>query len=199
MVREQHLPQGYRLEVERIECRHIAEQVMATEKWVTAYPPEVEVDIAIPFPSGVSVTGRIDRVDRLNEHDCIVVDYKSGKTKNVEKFAESPLRLQGPLYALALRDTRGLKTVAMMFHAVRDDKRYGWGEVPGADFDLKPIPERWIEDARDRTVERLSGFLAGEIQAEPADRSNCRWCDFAAACRYEERAALVRIEGASGA
>ena len=198
-VRKEHLPEGYRLEVQRVEARRTAEKVGMTEKWVTAYPPEVEVEISIPFPGGVSVTGRIDRVDLLNDVDCIVVDYKSGKTKNVEKFAVSPLKLQGPLYALALREARGLNTVAMMFHAVQEDKRFGWGEVPGADFSLQPIPERWIEDAKERTVERLNSFLAGDIQAQPSDREQCRWCDFAAACRYEQTAALVIIEGATGA
>ena len=196
-VQKEHLPEGYRLEVERIEARRIAENVSMTEKWVTAYPPEVEVEIKIPFPGGISVVGRIDRVDRLNETDCIVVDYKSGKTKNVEKFAVSPLKLQGPLYALALRETRGLNTVAMMFHAVREDKRFGWGQVPGVDLDLQPIPERWIEGAKERTIERLANFLAGEIRAEPSNRELCRWCDFANACRYEEHAALVMIEGAT--
>jgi ATP-dependent helicase/DNAse subunit B len=195
MCRKEHLPEGYRLELERIESRRIAEKVSATEKW-SAISHEVEVPISIGFPGGVTVNGRIDRVDRLNETDCIVVDYKSGKTKNVEKFAVSPLKLQGPLYALALRDTRGLNTVVMMFHAVRDDKRFGWGVVPGSDIELQPIPERWMEDAKERTVERLTGFLAGEVRAEPVDRSQCRWCDFAAACRYEEREALVMIEGA---
>lgn len=193
--REEHLLEGYRLELERIEARRIARQVQATEKW-TAVSHEVEVPVSIAFPGGVAISGRIDRVDKLNETDCIVVDYKSGKTKNVEKFAQSPLKLQGPLYALALREGRGLNTIAMMFHAVRDDKRFGWGEIPGADIELQPIPERWMEDARDRTLERLTGYLAGAVRAEPADRGYCRWCDFSAACRYEEREALVMIEGA---
>jgi ATP-dependent helicase/DNAse subunit B len=193
--REMHLPEGYKLEVERIESRRIAEQVSTTEKWTSPYPPEVEVPVSLSFPGGVTVNGRIDRIDRLSERQCIIVDYKSGKTKNVERFVESSVKLQGPLYALGVREGRGLETVAMMFHAVRDDRRYGWGEVPGADLNLKPIPERWIEDAKERTVERLAGFLAGEIHAAPTEREHCRWCDYAAACRIEEREALVMIEG----
>jgi ATP-dependent helicase/DNAse subunit B len=197
--REKHLPPGYRLEVERIESRRIARGVSTTEKWVTPYPPEVEVEIPLAFPGGITVNCRIDRIDRLNESECLIVDYKSGKTQNVAKFAESPVKLQGPLYALAVREKRGFETVAMMFHAVRDDRRYGWGEVPGVQLDdLKPIPEHWIEDAKDRTVERLTGFLAGEIHAAPTESAHCRWCDYAAACRYEERSVLVMIEGASG-
>jgi ATP-dependent helicase/DNAse subunit B len=196
---EMNLPDGYRLEVERIESRRIAAQVSATERWDSPYPPQVEVELALPFPGGVTVKCRIDRIDRMNESECLIVDYKSGKTKNVERFVESSVKLQGPLYALAVREGLGLETMAMMFHAVRDDRRYGWGSVPGADLNLKPIPDRWIADAQDRTVERLTGFLSGEIHADPTEREHCRWCDYASACRYETREALVMIEGAGNA
>ena len=194
-----HLPPGYRLEVERLESRRIAERVSTTELWVSHYPPEVEVELSMPFPGGVTVNCRVDRLDRIGEGECIVVDYKSGKTKNVERLVESSVKLQGPLYALAVREARGLETVAMMFHAVRDDKRVGWGVVPGANLDLKPIPERWIEDAKNRSMERLTSFLSGEIQPDPAERAQCRWCDYATACRYEERTKLVIVEGAGSA
>jgi ATP-dependent helicase/DNAse subunit B len=197
--RDMHLPAGYRLEVERIESRRIAERVSTTELWSTEYPPEVEVELAVPFPGGVMITCRIDRLDRMSERECIIVDYKSGKTKNVEKLVESAVKLQGPLYALAVREARGLETVAMMFHAVRDDKRVGWGAVSGADLKLKPIPNRWIEDARDRSIERLNSFLAGEIHADPTEREHCRWCDYSAACRYEESTELVKAGGATSA
>ena len=79
-----------------------------------------------------------------------------------------------------------------------DDKRVGWGAVPGVDLHLNPIPDRWIEDAKDRTIERLTSFLAGEIRADPTERDQCRWCDYAAACRYEERTQVVIVEGAGG-
>jgi RecB family exonuclease len=196
--RDMHLPSGYRLEVERLESRRIAERVGTTELWTSEYPPEVEVELAMAFGAGVTVNCRIDRLDRVGECDCIIVDYKSGKTKNVERLVESSVKLQGPLYALAVREARGLETIAMMFHAVRDDKRVGWGAVPGADLNLNPIPERWIEDAKDRSMERLTSFLAGEIQADPTERALCRWCDYAAACRYEERTERVMVEGAGG-
>jgi ATP-dependent helicase/DNAse subunit B len=196
---EMHLPPGYRLELERIESRRIAERVSTTELWTTEHPPEVEVELGISFPGGVTVNCRIDRLDPIGERECIIVDYKSGKTKNVERIVESSVKLQGPLYALAVREVRGLETAAMMFHAVRDDRRYGWGAVPGANLNLKPIPNRWIEDAKTRTIERLTSFLAGEIHADPTERDQCRWCDYASACRYEQRAELEIAEGAAGA
>ena len=192
---EKHLPPGYRLEVNRIQLRKVAESVSASEKW-TPLSSEAEVELALNFPGGITVSCRVDRLDRLNDRDCIIVDYKSSKTQNVERLVESATRLQGPLYALAVRERLHLNPVAMMYLAVREDKRFGWGAVPGMDLNLKEIPPNWIEDARARTVDRIADFLGGAIHPDPSESEQCRWCDFAQACRYAERKALVRIEAA---
>jgi hypothetical protein len=60
------------------------------------------------------------------------------------------------------------------------------------------MPPNWANDARTRTVERLSGFLRGEVHARPEEAEQCRWCDFNNACRVEQQA-LVMIESAHGA
>ena len=193
--RAEHIPPGYRLEVERINYREIARRISANDLW-TPDSSEVEVPLRIEFPGGVQVNGRVDRIDRFGG-DCVIVDYKSGKTANVEKFVTSNNKLQGPLYALAVRENLHLNPVAVIFWAVREDERYGWGAVPGANVEnLKPIPENWTTDARTRIVERLSGFLAGEVYAQPEYADECRWCDFKAACRIERQ---VEIEKARGA
>ena len=104
-VRQKNLPPGYRLELERIQLRNIAQRVSATERWTPA-ASEAEVEISLAFPGGIAVTGRIDRIDLMNDRDCIVVDYKSSRSTSVERLIDSPLKLQGPLYALALRENR---------------------------------------------------------------------------------------------
>jgi RecB family exonuclease len=192
--RAEHLPAGYRLEVERIQFREIALRVSANDLW-TPDSSDAEVDLALEFPGGVRVKGRVDRIDRFG-NDCVIVDYKSSKTANVRKLVTSPTRLQGPLYALAARENLNLNPVAMVFWAVREDERYGWGEIPGADIELVPIPDNWTTDAKGRTIERLSGFLGGEVRAHPEETEPCRWCDFKAACRIET---LVGIEKARSA
>jgi ATP-dependent helicase/DNAse subunit B len=196
MVNEKHLPPGYRLEVERINYRAIARKVNATEQW-TPVSSQAEVELTMDFPGGIKVNCRVDRIDRMSDTDCIILDYKGGKTARVEQMVESQVKLQGPLYALAVREQLQLNTIAMMYLAVRDDKRFGWGEVPGTDLGLKPIPPNWIEDAKERAVERLSSFLSGAVQADPAEPENCQWCDFQHACHVEEREALVMIASVS--
>ncbi len=198
MCHRKHLLPGWKLEVEHFNLRNIARGVSATEQW-SALSSEAEVELTIDFPGGVTVTCRVDRIDRITESDCVIVDYKGGKTNNVEKMVESQVKLQGPLYALAVKDRLGLNTIAMMYIAVREDKRFGWGAVPEADLGLKPIPENWIEDARERSIERLTNFLAGAVQAEPAEPDTCKWCEFVNACRVEEKQALVQVGGATNA
>jgi ATP-dependent helicase/DNAse subunit B len=197
----EHLPQGYRLEVERIQCREIAKRVSANDLWAPI-SSEAEVELALEFPGGITISGRVDRIDTFDQekfgNDCVIVDYKSSKTAKVRKLVGSQTRLQGPLYALAARERLNLNPVAMIFWAVRDDERYGWGKIPGTGLEFEPIPENWAESARDRTIERLSGFLAGEVRAHPVETDQCRYCDFRHACRIEQ-AALVAIEGAGDA
>lgn len=198
MCRDERLPPGYRLEVDRFISRNIAQRISANDLW-TPDSSEAEVTLTIElaggaeFPGGIQVTGRVDRIDRFG-NDCVIVDYKSSKTANVEKLVSSATRLQGPLYALAVREKLGLNPVAMIFWAVREDKRFGWGAVPGVELgdELQPMPENWATDARARSVERLTSFLSGEVNAQPVDPDLCDWCDYAAACRVEEPT-LVQI------
>jgi len=73
------------------------------------------------------------------------------------------------------------------------------GSVPNVDLSLKEMPENWAGAARDRAADRLAGYLAGAIHAQPEEADKCRWCEFQGACRVEQPAempTLVMIEGA---
>lgn len=192
MCRTEKLPPGYKLEVERMQFREIARRVSANDLW-TPLDSQAEVDVALAFPGGINVTGRIDRIDLFENQTCVIVDYKSSKTANVEKLVTSRTRLQGPLYALAVRERLGLNPVAMIFWAVREDQRFGWGKIPGTSLEFQPMPEQWAEEARVRTIERLSGFLRGDVSAHPEETEPCRWCEFRGACRVEQPA-LVMVQ-----
>ena len=187
----ERLPAGYRLEVQRIELRRIAEHISATDRWQPDAPPEVEIPLTLQFPAGIQVTCRIDRLDRFG-NDCVIIDYKSGKTARVEKLVTSPAKLQGPLYALAVREQRNLNPVAMIFWGVREDQLHGWGAIPNSNIELSPIPNNWMADAKARIVERLTSFLGGSVGAQPEDTEDCVWCDYRDACRIEQQT-LVQI------
>ncbi len=190
--RQQHIPAGYKLEVERIKFREIAERINTNEKWLPE-SSEAEVSLALDFPGGVTINCRIDRIDRWG-NDCVIIDYKSSKTENVKKLPLSRTKLQGPIYALAVRERMNLNPVAMVFWAVRDDERFGWGHIPGANDEFLPIPANWMEDARDNIVTRLGGYLAGDVQVLPEETEGCRWCDFKGACRIEQQPETITLE-----
>jgi hypothetical protein len=87
----------------------------------------------------------------------------------------------------------------MLFLAIREGKPIGWGTVPGANFELLPMPANWIDSARDRTIARLESFLTGDVHAEPSTSGDCIWCDFKTTCRIEQTETLVTIGVAHGA
>jgi len=134
---------------------------------------------------------------RFPNNDCVIVDYKSSKTAESSESCGQSHALAGPALCTRRAGKLGLNPVAMIYWAVRDDERYGWGRIPGTDLEFQPMPPNWAEDARIRTIERLSGFLGGAVHARPEEAEPCRWCDYRHACRVEET--LVTIEGAHGA
>ena len=194
---ERHLPRGYRLEVERFSLRNVARAVSATRSWPVE-SSEAEVEVALPILDGVTMTGRVDRVDHIGGSDCVVIDYKSKKKGGMKRLVESETALQGPLYALALRRQFGLNTVAMAYWAVRDNELHGWGEIPGYNGDnpLQPMPGDWENAALTRIAGRLDAFFGGQISPAPTDEDSCRFCDARDCCRVEESTALVMIETA---
>ena len=194
---EEHLPPGYRLEVKRLEFREIAASVSATEQW-RYDSSEVEVPLEIELSVGVTVSTRIDRLDIIGD-DCIIVDYKSGKTSTIKQDLESESHLQGPLYALAARERRGLNPIAVVFWAVRDDERHGWGSIPGApdsvNASLREMPANWAVEARAAIEQRLVEFFGGNVAVQPRSPAACQWCDFAHVCRVEQQQLIAITAG----
>lgn len=196
--RKRNLPPGYRMEVRRVEFRRIAAGVAEQMNW-RFDSTEAEVPCTIEFPGGITVKCRPDRIDRLPDGRCVIVDYKSSKEETVEKIVRDEAALQGPLYCLSVRETKGMEPAAMMFFAVRTGEAFGWGSIPGwPGENLRPFPENWMEDARMRSAERLGDYLTGNIRPEPHDPEDCRYCDARNACRYELRPVTV-TEPATGA
>ena len=66
ICRTDHLPAGYKLEVERIQFREIARRVSANDLW-TPDSSEAEVALAIEFPGPIKVKCRIDRIDTFGK------------------------------------------------------------------------------------------------------------------------------------
>jgi DNA helicase II / ATP-dependent DNA helicase PcrA len=81
-------------------------EVLHTEEWF-----EVRM-------GDVTLTGRIDRMDRTNDGRVVVTDYKTGKPRAQDDADES---LQLSIYALAVKDKWGYEVERLVFHNIEED------------------------------------------------------------------------------
>jgi ATP-dependent exoDNAse (exonuclease V) beta subunit len=123
-----------------------------------------------------TLTGYIDRIDRLGDGRLRLLDYKTGKWPM--KLDEAEQDLQLALYALACRDLPELAELGEVAELVylypRDVKVSG----------LTRRTQTVTADLTDRTRERIRANIAA-IVAERFDFSaeaDCQWCEFKRLC-----------------
>ena len=145
---------------------------------------------------GFTLSGKIDRID-VDPFSArgIVQDYKSGKTAYSAAKIDSELKLQIPLYMLALRDLVGIEPIGGVYRALAGEgqargllrasaKEDG---VPGfARNDYKDEEEFWGQV--DRAAEHARGFVGrirgGDVRHDPLGDAGCpTWCDLYPMCR----------------
>jgi RecB family exonuclease len=162
-------------------------------------PEHLELDFADVRLDGVTLRGRIDRVDVWNGH-ALVSDYKSGKSVAGYKVAswEKENRFQAALYMLAVRELLGLRPAGGVYVPLGGEDRRARGMVAaevvselGSDFvrgDVLPEDEfdAKLDWARDRIAETAGQMERGELRCTP---DSCAWnggCSHPSICRVEE-------------
>jgi ATP-dependent helicase/nuclease subunit B len=145
---------------------------------------------------GFTLSGKIDRID-VDPFSArgIVQDYKSGKTAYSAAKIESELRLQIPLYMLALRDLVGIEPLGGLYRALSGEReargllRASAREdgVPGfMANDYRDEDEFWAQVGR--AAEQAGGFVrrirGGDVRHDPLGDAGCpSWCELAPMCR----------------
>ncbi len=143
---------------------------------------------------GVSVTGKIDRVDAdpLSARG-IVVDYKSGAAPTATQIREEG-RLQIPLYMLVLRDQLGLEPMGGVYMPLgggrrpRGMLRAADDQVPGfvaGDYLEPDAFEAEVEHARETAVALAERIRGGDVRHDPQGGECPAWCDLWRICRKE--------------
>lgn len=143
-----------------------------------AYPP---VEIPLGPERKILLSGKIDRVDKLDENTYRIVDYKSGGTYGFSDrdFFRQGRQLQHALYAYALKvllqNTVGTGEVKVKEGVYIFPTRKGGGR-------------RFI-----RTQCDISGLIAllnsildvmqDGVFAPAENTEDCRWCDYNVVCR----------------
>ena len=145
---------------------------------------------------GVSIRGRIDRVDSVNGH-ALVRDYKSGRTAYPVAKWEGDNRLQVALYMLAVRELLGLEPVGGVYVPLADRKGKPRGLIASEHADElgegfsdrdKKDPEEFeaqLVAARRRVGELAARMRRGDVRPCP---DSCAWnggCSYPSICREE--------------
>ena len=154
----------------------------------------------------MKISGQIDRVDVASDNTVIAYDYKlsTGSTKDDIKSGRS---LQLPIYLEALERVilPGYQIAGGGYYVIRGgNDRRNKGLHRASLLDYSGIGKKaggvigddeW-QQIRDDVIATIWDFLdhmrAGQFAVNPSEKQKtCRFCDFAAVCRYER----YRIDG----
>ena len=146
---------------------------------------------------GFTVSGKIDRVD-VDPFSArgIVHDYKLGRAHGARDI-DTELRLQIPLYILALRDLVGIEPLGGIYRGLtgtreargllRSESRAD--TVPGfKNADYLGEEEFWahVDTARERAREAVEGMRAGDVEHNPRQGECPSWCALWTMCRVKK-------------
>jgi probable DNA repair protein len=146
----------------------------------------------------LTLRGKLDRVDELEDGRRIVIDYKSTAAPASAWLGERPDEPQLPLYLIATEPA----AVAIAFAQVKaGDMKFGalaadetllpvWKSLPDIGWDAQ------VAAWREVLARLATQFAAGEAAVDPKNlQKTCRKCDLQPLCRIHERlGALVPEE-----
>ncbi|HUG64564.1 MAG TPA: PD-(D/E)XK nuclease family protein [Gaiellaceae bacterium] len=153
-----------------------------------------ELQRGLPLADDLWLSGKIDRID-IDPFSArgIVQDYKSGKGAHSARQIDRELRLQIPLYILALRDLVGVEPLGGVYRALagqrltrgmlREESRE---DLPGfAREDYLDEETFWsqVESARERAADNAHRIQKGDVRHDPKGDGCPAWCDLWPMCR----------------
>ncbi len=136
----------------------------------------------------IHLAGTIDRFDVQRDGEQVAVfDYKSGRLRELtadlkpDAFGETSWQL--PLYAAAMRETRGAREVHMSYYSLRDLKVSG---VVAPDWLVLDAGREEQPTLGDRLRALVGDMRAGRFDVEPRAGA-CDRCRMQAVCRVRPR------------
>jgi ATP-dependent helicase/nuclease subunit B len=138
----------------------------------------------------LTLRGKLDRVDELEDGRRIVIDYKSSADSEGAWLGERPDAPQLPLYLVASEPAAvaiafaQVKAGAMKFAALAADETL----LPVKKSLPEPGWEAQVAAWRKVLARLATQFAAGEAAVQPKNpRTTCRNCDLQPLCRIHER------------
>lgn len=189
---------------ERVLVRWLTVEKQRDEFSVIEHEHDIMLDLA-----GLTLTAKIDRLDRLADGTTLLIDYKTGRTSRSDWFPEPRIvDPQLPAYAVYM-DPR---PSAIAFARIRpDDLSFdglaeaeagtsGVARLAGAGYKFKDF-DSWrglLENWQTHLEALARDFRAGRAAVDPRKASVCNHCHLHALCRIQERAPYHAIAGENG-
>jgi len=133
--------------------------VLHTEEW-------------FDIPLGdITLTGRVDRMDRAADGRIVVTDYKTGKPRSQEDADES---LQLSIYALAVKEKWGYEVERLVFHNIEENAPVSTYRNPTQ-----------VQEARLIVEDVARSIAEGSFEATPG--FHCAFCAYRSLCPATEK------------
>jgi ATP-dependent helicase/DNAse subunit B len=170
--------------------------------------PALEID-------GWRLHGAIDRIDRDERGQALVIDYKLAGAVTARNKLEEQAKLQLQLYLSAVAELWGAEPIGGLYHPLRatsarrprglvlDEAAEGLAGFGLARTDLvdREGLAELLDDARRRAGEIVARMRRGDIRRDPGPRRGLRghgvcppFCDFAPICRRDRAPVELREE-----
>jgi RecB family exonuclease len=143
---------------------------------------------------GLSLTLRVDRIDRLNNGKLVLIDYKSGKQSRPKLSGVRPAEPQLLVYAASAASP----VDGIFFGQVkpREVKAVGFSSsrhFSGQTAEVKKDWDTYIAASRDAVEALARDFVSGVAAVDPI-KGACEYCGSKPFCRINERGAAEEEE-----
>lgn len=136
----------------------------------------LEKAFELPMENDVLITGRIDQINRISGKRVEIVDYKTGRPKDLKK-AEQDFQLS--VYALAAKEILELEPERLVLYNLMSN------EAVATTRDAKALAA-----AKTTIADVASQIRAREFPVKPG--FGCRYCDYKALCPAHEQLIPIR-------
>lgn len=135
---------------------------------------------------GKEISVRLDRIDVLNDHTHLLIDYKTRKNSLSDWEDERPLAPQLPFYALHEKSVSALAYAQL---TPIDPKLVGFSAENIGISSIKKH-EDWaaLNTTWQIELEKLThAFIVGDARVDPKTSQSCELCDLHSLCRIHEK------------